>query len=198
MADYRTDFSLKCGSWTNSFLSLSKAIVVYILLPLAFIALIKGTAPTLNTMMGGAIDVGLIFEQFIIYFNRYILYSVPLVILSIFAGYYPPGNYARIPFKFISSAYLAIMLLMFTNGGHIGVSITGDALASTGIMGIDLTLDFVGVIYILAFITFVKGFLAFTEFSDNRKGYLEKLAKKMNKKGEKSKGSMDYDEDDDL
>lgn len=196
MADYYSDFSLKCGSWTGSFLYLCRSITVYILMPLAMIALIRGIGPHLTTMIGGAINISSLFEQFVEYFNRYILYSIPLIFLSIFIGYYPAGNYARIPFKFLSAVYLAIMLLMFTDGGHLAVTLDGEALASTGITGIDLTLDIVGVIYILAIISFVRGFLAFTEFSDNRKDYLEKLAKKFNKKDKKNKNSMDFDEDD--
>ena len=113
------------------------------------------------------------------------MYSIPLLFLAGLIGYYPPGNYARIPFKFISSAYLAIMLLLFTNGGHLYVSLGGDSLASLGIVSMDMTLDIVAIIYLLSIIAFVKGFLAFTEFTDNRKQYLEDLAEKFNRKDEK-------------
>ena len=202
MSDYMSDFSLKCGSWTGSFYSLCKAITGYILLPLAFIALLTGLGPRLEEIVGAGIDFGPIVTEFAMYLDRYMVYSIPLIVFAIFIGYYPAGNYARIPFKFIASVYLAIMLLMFTDGGHLSISLGGDSLSSMGIGGLDMTLDIVGIIYILSIIAFVKGFLAFTEFSDNRKQYLENLAEKFNMKDEKTankarKGSeLDFDEED--
>lgn len=186
MGDYFTDFSLRCGSWTGSFLNLSKAIFTYILFPLALLALIDGVAEGLAASLADGINFSPILSEFALYIDRYMLYSIPLVIFSIFVGYYPAGNYARIPFKFISSAYLAIVLLMFTNGGMMSITLDGNALGMPEVAGIDMTLDVVGVIYILAIISFVKGFLAFTEFSDNRKQYLESLAEKFDDKDERN------------
>ena len=202
MSDYMSDFSLKCGSWTGSFYYLCKAITGYLLLPLAFIALLTGLGPRLEEIVGAGIDFGPIVTEFAMYLDRYMVYSIPLIVFAIFIGYYPAGNYARIPFKFIASVYLAVMLLMFTDGGHLSVSLSGESLSSMGIGGLDMTLDIVGIIYILSIIAFVKGFLAFTEFSDNRKQYLEDLAEKFNLKDEKAankarKGSeLDFDEED--
>ncbi len=202
MSDYMSDFSLKCGSWTGSFYYLCKAITGYLLLPLAFIALLTGLGPRLEEIVGAGIDFGPIVTEFAMYLDRYMVYSIPMIVFAIFIGYYPAGNYARIPFKFIASVYLAVMLLMFTDGGHLSVSLGGESLSSMGIDGLDMTLDIVGIIYILSIIAFVKGFLAFTEFSDNRKQYLENLAEKFNMKDEKAankarKGSeLDFDEED--
>ena len=183
--DYMTDFSLRCGSWTSSFYYFCKALAGFIILPLAAIAMINGIGPELSEAVGSGIDFGPILVEFGGYLSRYMLYSIPLLFLAIFIGYYPPGNYARIPFKFISAIYLAIMLLLFTNGGHLYVTISGDSLASMGIVSMDMTLDIVAIIYLLSFIAFIKGFLAFTEFVDNRKNYLENLAEKFNRKAEK-------------
>ncbi len=183
--DYRTDFSLRCGSWTSSFFYFCKALSAFIILPLAAIAMINGIGPELTAALDSGIDFGPILVEFGGYLSRYMLYSIPLLFLAIFIGYYPPGNYARIPFKFLSSVYLAIMLLLFTEGGHLYVSLGGESLASLGIVSMDMTLDIVAIIYLLSFIAFIKGFLAFTEFTDNRKQYLENLAEKFNRKEEK-------------
>ena len=158
--DYLSDFSLKCGSWTSSFLYICRAIVTYIILPLAFISLIEGLGPRLGEMTGSEIDFGPILTEFAVYLDRYMFYSIPLLLLAGFIGYYPAGNYARIPFKFLAAVYLSIMLLMFTNGGHLNVTLDGDSLASLGIVKMDFTLSIVGIIYILSIIAFVKGFLA--------------------------------------
>ena len=184
-SEYMSDFSLKCGSWTSSFYYICKAVAGFIIIPLAIIALINGIGPELTEATGSGIDFGPILIEFGGYLDRYIMYSIPLLFLAGLIGYYPPGNYARIPFKFISSTYLAIMLLLFTNGGHLYVSLGGDSLASLGIVSMDMTLDIVAIIYLLSIIAFVKGFLAFTEFTDNRKQYLEDLAEKFNRKDEK-------------
>ncbi|MBP5395212.1 MAG: hypothetical protein J6Y18_04850 [Candidatus Methanomethylophilaceae archaeon] len=126
--DYVTDFSLRCGSWTSSFYYVCKAISAFIIIPLAAIALINGIGPELTEAMGSGIDFGPILMEFGGYLSRYMLYSIPLLFLAAFIGYYPPGNYARIPFKFLSSISLAIMLLLFTDGGHLYVSLGGDSL----------------------------------------------------------------------
>ena len=183
--DYRSDFSLRCGSWTSSFYYFCKAIAGYIIIPLAFIALINGIGPEISDAVGSGIDFGPILIEFGGYLSRYMVYAIPLIFLAILIGYYPPGNYARIPFKFISAIYLAIMLLMFTDGGHLYVTMDGDSFGDLGVSFMELTLDVVAIVYLLAFIAFIKGFLAFTEFTDNRKTYLENLANKFNKKDEK-------------
>ena len=183
--EYRSDFSLRCGSWTSSFFYFCKALSGFIILPLAGIALINGIGPELSEAVNAGIDFGPILVEFGGYLSRYMLYSIPLLFLAIFIGYYPPGNYARIPFKFLSAVYLAIMLLLFTEGGHLYVTMSGDSLASMGITSMDMTLDIVAIIYLLSFIAFIKGFLAFTEFVDNRKTYLENLANKFNRKEKK-------------
>lgn len=204
--DYLSDFSLRCGSWTSSFLSLCKAVVMYILLPLAIISLLNGIGPRLSEAVGSQMDFNAIILEFSVYLDRYIVYAIPLVFLSIGIGYYPAGNYARIPFKFLASVYLSIMLLMFTNGGQLDVTLDGSAMgydpSTGGLAGLDMTLKVQGIIYILSIIAFVKGFLAFTEFSDNRKEYLRDLAEKFNRKDEKkakkvAENTLAYDEDDD-
>ncbi len=199
--EYLSDFSLKCGSWTSSFRYFCKALVAYLILPLAIIALLEGIGPRLSEAFETSMDFNAIISEFTVYLDRYMVYAIPLLFLSIFIGYYPPGNYARIPFKFLSAVYLSIMLLLFTNGGQLEVTLDGSALGydptTGGLSGLDMTLGVTGIIYILSIIAFVKGFLAFTEFSDSRKEYLRDLAEKFNRKDEKKAAdTLDYDEDD--
>lgn len=192
--DFITDFSPRCGSWTGSVYSFCKAIAGYIILPLAFIALINGIGPEISAAAGSSIDFGPVLIEFGGYLSRYMVYAIPLIFLAILIGYYPPGSYARIPFKFLSAIYLAIMLIMFTDSGHLYVHMDGSSFGDLGISAMDMTLDVVAIIYLLSFIAFIKGFLAFTEFVDNRKSYLENLAEKFNKRDEKRAGSEDIQE----
>ena len=191
------DFSLKCGSVSGSFLSFCVAIVKYIIIPLALITLIdKVGASILGSFSSGTLDFGVILQEFTIYIRKFMVYSIPLLFLSIFIGYYPKGNYARIPFEFISAVYLAFILLLFTNGGYLDLHLDGSSLGIAELESADVTLVVTSFVYILATISIAKGFLAFAEFADCRKKYLKNLAKKLN-----SKQNIDIadlmDEDDD-
>lgn len=192
--DYYTDFSPKCMSFGGAFKSLADSITGYILLPLAAISLLGGIGPALTAVIpAGSLDFGMLLDGFTVYLRNLMIYSIPLIFLSIFIGLYEPGSYARIPFKFISSIYLAMVLLMFTKGGCMDVSIDGSGMG-VGMGMITMSLEIQAVIYILAVISVIKGFLAFAEFSDNRKKYLKDMAKKFNKK-EKKEAEWDYDDE---
>ena len=174
---YWTDFSLKCGSFGSAFCNLCCAITVYILLPLSLISLIDGIGTDLSAALAGSsgIDFGQVLIQLRPYLDMLMMYSIPLVILSIPIGFYPAGNYARIPFKLVSALYLAALLLMFTNGGFLSVSIDASAMGVPGLSTVGLDLQIQAIIYILALISVARGFLAFAEFSSNRKDYLKEL-----------------------
>lgn len=192
--DYYTDFSPKCMSFGGAFKSLADSITGYILLPLAAISLLGGIGPALTAVIpAGSLDFGMLLDGFTVYLRNLMIYSIPLIFLSIFIGLYEPGSYARIPFKFISSIYLAMVLLMFTKGGCMDVSIDGSGMG-VGMGMITMSLEIQAVIYILAVISVIKGFLAFAEFSDNRKKYLKDMAKKFNKK-EKKEAEWDYEDE---
>ena len=193
--DYYTDFSPKCMSFGGAFKSLADSITGYILLPLAAISLLGGIGPALTAVIpAGSLDFGMLLDGFTVYLRNLMIYSIPLIFLSVFIGLYEPGSYARIPFKFISSIYLAMVLLMFTKGGCMDVSIDGSGMG-VGMGMITMSLEIQAVIYILAVISVIKGFLAFAEFSDNRKKYLKDMAKKFNKK-EKKEAEWEYNEED--
>ena len=193
--DYYTDFSPKCMSFGGAFKSLANSITGYILLPLAAISLLGGIGPALTAAIpAGSLDFGMLLDGFTVYLRNLMIYSIPLIFLSVFIGLYEPGSYARIPFKFISSIYLAMVLLMFTKGGCMDVSIDGSGMG-VGMGMITMSLEIQAVIYILAVISVIKGFLAFAEFSDNRKKYLKDMAKKFNKK-EKKEAEWEYNEED--
>lgn len=195
--DYLSEFSPRCMSYGGAFLSLSKSVTTYIILPLAAIALISGIGAELSTSVGSeSLDFGKILDQFNMYLRNLMIYSIPLIILSIFVGLYDKGSYARIPFRLVYCLYLAVMLLMFTKGGHIDMVIDGSAFGGGQLDSLALVLNIEAVIYILAIISALKGFLAFAEFSDHRKEYLENSAKNFNKKDEKRAKWLIFDDND--
>lgn len=195
--DYFSDFSPKCMSFGGAFLSTSVSVTIYMLLPLAGISLITGLGPVLTEAMGDSLDFGSILDQLAGYLRSLMLYSIPLVILSVFVGLYEKGSYARIPFKFVYCLYLALVLLLFTKGGELDMVIDGSSLGE-GIHSITMVLEIKAVIYILAIISALKGFLAFAEFSDNRKKYLENTAKRFNRKDAMEDEWTVYDEDEEF
>ena len=194
--DYFSDFSPKCMSFGGAFLSLSIAIFTYILLPLSGISLLTAIGPEITAAMGeDTIDFSMLLDQIAMYLRNLMVYSIPLIVLSIFVGLYEKGSYARIPFKFVSCLYLAVVLLMFTKGGMLDLTIDGSTLGPE-IGDIVIVLEIKAFIYILAIISALKGFLAFAEFSDNRKKYLERSAKKFNKKDKKRAKWFVYEDSD--
>ena len=194
--DYLSEFSPRCMSYGGAFLSLSKSVTTYIILPLAAIALISGIGAELSASVGsGSLDFGEMLDQFNVYLRNLMIYSIPLIILSIFVGLYDKGSYARIPFRLVYCLYLAVMLLMFTKGGHMDMVIDGSAFGGQ-LDSLTLVLNIEAVIYILAIISALKGFLAFAEFSDNRKKYLENSAKNFNKKDKKKAKWLVFENDD--
>ena len=194
--DYVSEFSPKCMSFSGAFFSLSRSVVTYIILPLAAIALISGIGAELTANAGSeSLDFGQMLDQFNVYLRNLMIYSIPLIILSIFVGLYEKGSYARIPFRLVYCLYLAVMLLMFTKGGHMDMTIDGSALGG-GLDSVTIVLNIEAVIYILAIISALKGFLAFAEFSDNRKKYLENSAKGFNKKDRKKAKWFVFEDDD--
>lgn len=173
--DAVSDFRFRRGSPGGAFLSLSKAIVKFIMLPLGMLALIAGIGNGLPT---GGMDFAAIIEQLSVYLNRLMVYAIPLVILAIPLGFYPKGNYARIPFKLIYGLYLALLLLLFTDGGVLSMSLDGSTLGIEGLTAVKVDLRIQTVIYILALISVVKAFMAFAEFGSYRKDYLKSMAEK--------------------
>lgn len=182
--DYLSEFSPKCMSFGGAFLSVAITVTIYILLPLAGIAFISGMGASLTDAMDGSVDFGTILDQLAAYLRSLMIYSIPLIVLSAFVGLYEKGSYARIPFKFAYCIYLAAVLLLFTKGGEMDMFIDGSTIGEN-IHSVAVVLEIKAVIYILAIIAVLKGFLAFAEFSDNRKKYLENSAKRFNKKDKK-------------
>jgi len=105
------------------------------------------------------------------------IFSIPLIIMAIPLGYYAKGNSARIPFAFFFPVYAGIWILLFTNGGNLPLSLPGMDVGTLSISSMDVVLDIKILIYIMMFVCFLKGLMAFTEYSANRKKFQEKLNK---------------------
>ena len=109
--------------------------------------------------------------------KRAVIFSIPLIIIAIPLGYYAKGNSARIPFAFFFPVYAGIWVYLFTNGGNIPLSIPGMDVGALSISSMDVVLNIETLIYIMIFVCFLKGLMAFTEYSANRKKFQEKLNK---------------------
>ena len=105
------------------------------------------------------------------------IFAIPLIILSIPLGYYAKGNSARIAFAFIFPIYTGIWIWLFTNGGNFPVTLPPMSIGSLTLSSMEIVLNIRTILYIVMVICFLKGLLAFTEYSKNREKFQEKLKK---------------------
>ena len=105
------------------------------------------------------------------------VFSIPLIILAIPLGYYAKGNSARIPFAFFFPVYTGIWVYLFTNGGKFPVNLPAMDIGPLALSSGEIVLNIGVILYIIIILCFLKGIMAFTEYSANREKFQEKLKK---------------------
>ena len=172
MEDLKTDLSTKNGSLSGALISFFVALITFVIAPYAVFLFVTGQldggsiipSSIGSLSSGGGIDA----DELWVWVERVITYSFPLVILSLFIGFYRAGSYARIPFRVIFALYTGCWLWIASNGGIFTLEAGGATLG----------LDIRYIIYVMIMISFAMIFVAFSEFSGNRKKYLEAIEKK--------------------
>lgn len=182
------DFSFDNGDLNRAFLSFTVAFLLFVIVPLSIYAVVDGTVN--QAILSNSInpqdieEVRILMTSFWTYLSRFVSYSVPLLILSIPIGFYPAGNYAKIPFRVLAALYMIVLVIILTNGGHVAITLFN--VISTGQFTINaLSSEFIikPIIYIVSIICITKACLAFAEFSGSRKKYLEHLSEKYTSSG---------------
>lgn len=169
----------RCGSVWGSVNAVGITFVLYILIPLIIMYMISSLGESIGA--SADMDLTIFTDEINKYLIRLALYSIPLLFISLFKGYYAPGNRARIPFKVVYSLYVALMLLLVTNFGNFTAAVDMSSIID-GMGDVSVVLNVGMLIYILAAISAAKAPLAFTEYIDKRKEYQEtKLEKYGNK-----------------
>ncbi|MDR2866312.1 MAG: hypothetical protein LBV13_02780 [Methanomassiliicoccaceae archaeon] len=163
--DIISDLSPKNGSLSGALISFFIAIGVFVIFPYIIFIL---TAGYIDDNIAVLEDIGPIKGAVWAWVEDIIKYSFPLVILSLFIGFYRAGSYVRIPLKILFALYIGAWLWISSHGGVFGFSAGGMTL------GLDIT----HVVYVMVMISFAMIFVAFAEFSGNRKKYLEAIDKK--------------------
>lgn len=171
LSDIKYDLSPKNGTLTGALISFFIALAVFVIAPYAVFLAVSGGMAAAWTGADAEILTDLLRDQ--VY--RMMKYSIPLILLSLFVGFYRSGSYAKIPFRMIFALYLTSWLWIVSYGGVFEITI------SEMTVGIDIRY----VVYVMMMICFAMMFLAFSEFGGNRMKYLKAAEKKrdiMNKR----------------
>ncbi|MCL2711981.1 MAG: hypothetical protein FWD37_01735 [Methanomassiliicoccaceae archaeon] len=185
--DILEDFSPKNGSLLGAFISFLITTSIFVIIPFLIFNFLFGAMADidieeLKDIMGGIGDV--IDGMWDFAFNL-MKYAIPLVLLSIPAGFYRPGSYARIPFKMLYAMYLAAWMWIASRGGIFEIPIDDSFFEGLSQLGLSIGIDVRYIVYVTVMICFAKMFLAFSEFGGHRKKYLEKIEKKKDKMSER-------------
>ena len=162
--DIISDMSPKNGSLSGAMIYFFMTVGIFVVAPYAVFVFASGAGDGM-TVFG---SVGGLADGVWGWVTDMMKYSFPLVLLSVFIGFYRAGSYARIPFKILFALYLGSWLWIASHGGVFSFS-TG-----AGIISLDIRY----VAYVLIMICIAMVFLTFSEFGGNRKKYLEALEKK--------------------
>ena len=176
MTGIREDFALGRGSRARSLLSFTWGALVLLVLPL----ILYYYSGEIAAWMAGMIQ-GLEQEDFdkILALLRsvlvvYMLFGLPLLVLRIPIGYYPPGSYSRMIFCLISGVYAIFWVYMFTQGGVLVVDATdlAGAMSSGTITGLTMTADMSGFIWVVMGLMVLKLVIPVAEFKGARDEYI--------------------------
>ena len=186
----KDDFAFSAGDIGGAFYELAKALLIFMIVPLSLYALISGVANQAiasGTMDPEAIaDLNEVMSTLWDYVRRFIRYSIPMLFLAIPVGFYSAGSYAKIPFRILAALYLAVLLIMFTNGGDIFVSLYNVINTEQLIVNsVSVNINIAPIIYMMVIICIAKAFLSFAEFAGSREKYLEDYTEKQQKAAEK-------------
>ena len=110
--------------------------------------------------------------------ERYMIYGIPVIIISFFTAFYAKGNKARAATSFVALAYSLIWMLLIFRTGVVPVSMDTSGFGSGGDLSVDsvtVSIDMIGIFYILAVLIALKMMLVPVTYKSNREKYLESL-----------------------
>jgi len=171
--DIRFDLSLKNGSLSGALISFFVSLSIFIILPYAVFTLISGGIVNIGTLS----DPDAVADGILVWISDIMRYALPLILLSVFIGFYRPGSYVRIPLRIMFALYLGSWLWIASHGGVFSsttdVSFIADIASS-----VTFEVDVRYIVYVTLMICFAMIFLAFSEFGGNRKKYFEAIERK--------------------
>lgn len=182
-----SDFSLKNGSFGGGLVGMLSAALVFLVIPaslatlglhifdLAIADIAAGAEFALDLDTAVALQ-----DQMLQFRDDVILYSIPIIILGFPVGFYPKGNFGRVPFGILQAGTIAMWIWYITRGGVLPVSV--DIPVDLGGIDVDasvsLTLVLTGFIYLFMIVALAKGAYFFAEYGGNRKKYLLRKQKR--------------------
>ncbi|MDD3398612.1 MAG: hypothetical protein PHW93_03330 [Candidatus Methanomethylophilaceae archaeon] len=192
------DFSLKNGSFGKGIVGMLAAALLFMIIPVSIatlgihvLELAMEDIASSSDLPLDADSLGALINELVLFRDKVILYSLPIIILAFPKGFYPKGNFGRVPFGILQSVAIALWIWYVANGGVLPIDLDiplddfVSGINATATVSLDLILT--GFIYLFMLVAIAKGGYYFVEYGGNRKKYL--LAKM-----EKDSGD---DEDDD-
>lgn len=179
------DFSLKNGSTGNGIIGMLAAAFIFIVIPVSMVTLGMHTIDlVMADIEAGIVNLEIdaemlqtIQDKLILFRDMAILYAIPIVILAFPKGFYPKGNFGRVPFGVLQSITMALWIWYITNGGIIPIDINLPLEIATGLnatITISFNLILTGFIYLFMMVALARGAYYFAEYGGNRRKYLEK------------------------
>lgn len=188
-----SDFSLKNGSIGKGAVGMLIAILTFIIIPVSMATLGMHTIDlALTDMEAGTVDLMIstdmlevVQEELALFRDKVILYAIPIIILAFPIGFYPKGNFGRVPFGLLQTITLALWVWYITKGGVIPINVDLPLEMIAGIdatMTISLNLIITGFVYLFMIVALARGAYYFAEYGGNRRKYLEKQQEKDDEK----------------
>jgi len=138
-----------------------KTLIVFIVIPLA----IFYSLPYLFTAVGGVPDeMRQQVENLKPYIDTLVMWSIPLVVLSIPIGYFFRGDIWKVPFRIAYGVAAAWMIWMVTHGGRMSLSMKDASLGSVTVSSITIGVNNSILIMVTLTVCVLKGLLGIYEY----------------------------------
>lgn len=207
------DLSLKNGSFGKGIVGMLAAALVFLIIPVSVatlgmhvLELAMADISSYSELPLDADALAALQNELIWFRDKVILYSIPIIILAFPKGFYPKGNFGRVPFGILQSVTIALWIWYITNGGILPINVDIPLEIVSGVDAtatVSVNLILTGFIYLFMLVAIAKGGYYFVEYGGNRKKYLlAKMEKESSdddekgepeKKGKRSKKKEDED-----
>ncbi|MGE4274620.1 MAG: hypothetical protein AB7E27_00990 [Candidatus Methanomethylophilaceae archaeon] len=176
------EFSLRNGSVGKGIVGMLAAALLFVVIPVSLATLGLHTLNLAIADISSGTDVPFdaeslesLKEVLALVRETAILYAIPIIILAFPKGFYPKGNFGRVPFGILQSLTIALWIWYVTQGGILPIDVEIPLEIVSGVettATVSLNLILTGFIYLFMLMALAKGGYYFVEFGANRKKYL--------------------------
>jgi hypothetical protein len=173
--EYKHDFRKEIGSKKDAITSFAFSLIAMVGIPLVLILFSKDIGAWLASFISGmsADDLGSAIKLVNTFANTYLLFGLPILLLSIPIGFYPQGSWSRLTFRLMSGIYAVFWLYMILAGGVFTINATDLAQSmNTGMTELSMTIDIRGFMWVLLALSALRNIVPIAEFYGARDEFL--------------------------